>query len=138
MKHKKSFKIRRSLSYKNSQKDRRLCNKVNGHMNKVNGYMNKGRSNNYSLESFKRINIPRKKLISLLPALTMMIIIFVFSSKTAVESNGSSTFIASFVLQTKEQLFGASEPGKREVLLELINFIVRKAAHMNMRCLLSS
>lgn len=128
--HKKTYEKKGSLPYKNSRKDRRLCNKVTVHAEEK-------QYNNYYNGFSKRINIPRKNIISLLPALMMMIIIFIFSSKTAVESNGSSTFIASFVLQAKEQLFGVGEPGEREILLELINFIVRKAAHMTEYALLA-
>lgn len=121
--HKKTSEKKGSLLYKNSRNNKRLCYKLIGLVEEE-GY------NNHYIKSSNRINIPRKNIISLLPALMMMIIIFIFSSKTAVESNGSSTFIASFVLQAKEQLFGVCEPREREVLLEVINFIVRKAAHM--------
>lgn len=128
--HKKTSRKRGSLLYKNSRKDKRLCNKVIGHTEEE-------RYINFYIGSSKRISIPRKNIISLLPALTMMIIIFIFSSKTAVKSNSSSTFIASFILQAKEKLFGVGEPGEREILLELINFIVRKAAHMTEYALLA-
>lgn len=81
-------------------------------------------------EILKKQLLSKKRFLSLIPALIMMIIIFLFSSKTAVESNDSSSVIANFLLETKEQVFGSMDSAKREITLEFINHIVRKAAHM--------
>lgn len=74
--------------------------------------------------------LSRKWFVSLLPAFIMMVIIFIFSSKTAVESNDSSSVIATLVLETKEQIFGTSDNNSGDITIEFINHIVRKAAHM--------
>lgn len=72
----------------------------------------------------------RSYIISLLPALIMMVIIFLFSSKTAVESDGSSSAIATGILVLYEKVFGNVELGERNDFLEVLNHFIRKGAHM--------
>lgn len=72
----------------------------------------------------------KKDMLSLIPALAMMVIIFLFSAKTAVESNGSSSLIANQVLTTIEHVSDAIDINNRNVVLERINYIIRKTAHM--------
>ena len=76
--------------------------------------------------------------ISWLPAVAMMVIIFLFSSKTAVYSNESSMNIASSVLTIYEQTIGVvqDEPDRIKQL-ETINHYIRKTAHFCEYALLS-
>jgi VanZ family protein len=72
------------------------------------------------------------KNISWLPAVIVMIMIYCFSSKPAVESNESSLTIANGLLTVYEDATGGkvNEMDRRKVL-ESINFVVRKGAHFS-------
>lgn len=78
------------------------------------------------------------KYISWLPAFVIMIMIFVFSSKPADDSNKGSLTLANTVLTTYETVTNQHyEPRKRSKLIDSINFIVRKGAHFSEYALLS-
>lgn len=65
-----------------------------------------------------------------LPAVFMMIVIFWFSSKTGLESDGTSNPVATAILNLIECIFGEFDVNQHELWQEQLNFIVRKAAHM--------
>lgn len=70
--------------------------------------------------------------LSWLPAVTIMIMIFLFSAKPADNSNESSKTIANLVLNISENLNIIDEPlqeDSREYVLANINHVVRKTAH---------
>ena len=70
--------------------------------------------------------------LSWLPALIIMIIIFMFSAKPADNSNESSKTIANFVLNIMENLNMIDDTllaNDRDDVLNNINHIVRKLAH---------
>ncbi|MDF2538325.1 MAG: hypothetical protein K0S76_1346 [Herbinix sp.] len=70
------------------------------------------------------------KYISWLPAVIIMGIIFMYSSKPAVNSDESSMFYANQILDVYEKITGNEiEGAEREKNLEDINHIVRKSAH---------
>ena len=77
------------------------------------------------------------RIISLVPALMMMVIIFVYSSKPAVVSDGTSTPIANAVLSLYEIFFGEIDIMKRHDYLNTANYIVRKTAHVTEYILLA-
>ncbi len=82
------------------------------------------------MESINRKTVSKKMyLLSLLPVLLMMILIFSFSAKTATESDSTSGQIANKVLQVIEMVKGTIKEDQREGTLALINHIVRKMAH---------
>lgn len=70
------------------------------------------------------------KWLSWLPAIIMMIVIYMFSSKPAVVSDGTSSPIANAILRVLEALFGDIDPTQRVGWLEAMNVIVRKTAHI--------
>lgn len=69
-------------------------------------------------------------VLSLLPPIIMMIIIFMFSSKTATESDSSSLGIVNVVLACNEKLFGVVAEGNRAETLSRLNHLIRKMAHV--------
>lgn len=71
-----------------------------------------------------------KYIVSLIPVLTMMIVIFLFSAKTAVQSNGSSSGIAIRVLAIYESIFGYIKNEDYLATLEVVNHVIRKGAHI--------
>lgn len=71
----------------------------------------------------------KKAILSALPALGMMIVIFMFSSKTADQSNATSVPIAEKALEAYEEFFG-DDPLMQQNLFSVIHHLVRKAAHM--------
>jgi VanZ family protein len=78
------------------------------------------------------------KYISWLPAAILMVVIFLFSTKPAVNSNESSLFIARNVLSIYENVTDMDFTGaKRSKALENINHIVRKGAHFSEYALLA-
>lgn len=70
------------------------------------------------------------KIVSWIPAVIMMIIIFMFSAKPAVVSDGTSTPLARAVLRVFEYFFGKISEAVRPDWLQAANFIVRKTAHI--------
>ena len=68
--------------------------------------------------------------ISLLPALVMMVVIFLFSAKPAEISDETSTPIAKTLLKVWEYSFGEIKESVRMDWLDTANFIVRKMAHV--------
>lgn len=60
----------------------------------------------------------------------MMIVIYMFSSKPAVVSAGTSSPIAEAIVRVFEAMFGDIDSTKRVGFLETTNFIVRKTAHI--------
>lgn len=79
----------------------------------------------------------KKRILSALPAICMMVVIFIFSSKNADESNATSSPIAEFLLKIYESVFGISSTSSREDMLSFFSHIIRKAAHMCEYALLS-
>ena len=79
------------------------------------------------------------KYISWIPAVLLMIIIFLFSAKPAVNSNESSLSIASRILTTYEDVadvhFSETE---RITKLNEINHVIRKGAHFSEYALLAN
>lgn len=75
------------------------------------------------------------KIVSALPALVMMAVIFAFSAKTAVESTESSNRVVDMILGVTEGVFGTIQ-ANREQLYEILEVIVRKGAHMTEYALL--
>lgn len=79
------------------------------------------------------------KYISWIPAALLMVIIFLFSAKPAVNSNESSLSIASRILTTYEDVtdihFNEKE---RTSKLNEINHVIRKGAHFSEYALLAN
>lgn len=75
-------------------------------------------------------NYMRLKYISWIPALIVMCLIFSFSAKTAVESDGNSLQIANVFVNLYENMNGGDigESEKAAILLQ-VNHVVRKMAH---------
>lgn len=71
-----------------------------------------------------------KQLLWWLPAALTMIIIFWFSSKNATESDATSNPIATEILTIIERIIGRFDGKEHVSWLELLNFVVRKAAHV--------
>ncbi len=70
------------------------------------------------------------KLLAWLPAIMMMVIIYMFSAKPAVVSDGTSSPIANAILCVFEAMFGDIDSTKRFDFLQATNFVVRKIAHI--------
>lgn len=69
-------------------------------------------------------------IISWIPAVIVMLIIFLYSAKPAEVSEGTSTPIAKAVLSIFEYFFGTINDSVRTDWLDTANFIVRKTAHV--------
>ncbi len=70
------------------------------------------------------------KKVSWIPAIIVMVIIFVFSSKPADSSNESSLTIAGQLLSAYENTVQVQfDEGQRDEILEIMNFFVRKGSH---------
>lgn len=65
-----------------------------------------------------------------LPSVIMMIIIYVFSAKPAEISAATSSPIADMILRVWEAIFGNIDILRRPSVLDTMDFIVRKAAHI--------
>ncbi len=79
------------------------------------------------------------KYISWIPAVLLMIIIFLFSAKPAVNSNESSLSIASRILTTYEDMTDLHfSEAERIIKLNEINHVIRKGAHFSEYALLAS
>ncbi len=70
----------------------------------------------------------KRAILSALPALGMMTVIFIFSSKNAEQSNAASSPFAETALRAYEGLFGNNL--LQENKFSFIHHLVRKAAHM--------
>jgi VanZ family protein len=70
------------------------------------------------------------RIITWIPAVIMMVIIFIYSAKPAVISDGTSTPIAKAALSIFEYFFGTISDTVRPEWLDTANFIVRKTAHI--------
>jgi VanZ family protein len=70
------------------------------------------------------------RILAWIPAVIMMIIIFIFSAKPAEVSDGTSTPLAAALLRVFEYFFGRINENVRPDLLDTANFIVRKTAHI--------
>lgn len=78
------------------------------------------------------------KYITLLPAVIVMVVIFLFSSKPAENSNESSLEIADKILTAYENVTSSNISGETRLeALERINHIVRKGAHFSIYVLLA-
>lgn len=72
-----------------------------------------------------------KKIVTFLPAITLMIIIFLFSAKTGEQSSGMSLKITKNILFSIEYLFNFVFSPKDELtFLNLMHTMIRKSAHM--------
>lgn len=72
-----------------------------------------------------------KRMLSWLPAIFLMIIIFVFSSKPADISGQSSLEITEFVYSTYESITGQAKSDEDRIkTLEDLDYFVRKGAHI--------
>lgn len=70
------------------------------------------------------------KYLSLLPAVVIMIVIFLFSSKPAVESDESSMVIVNGIIQIYENISNTHYQGDtKEKIVQTLDHIVRKSAH---------
>ena len=70
------------------------------------------------------------KYISWIPAVLVMIVIFLFSARPAVSSNDSSKAIAAQVLEIYEEITNNEiDTNVREDILDKLNHVVRKSAH---------
>ncbi len=72
----------------------------------------------------------KQKIIAAIPMLGMMVIIFLFSAKTASESDGTSLPIVRALLNLYQRLFGIMGADSYEVSLRVANVLLRKAAHV--------
>lgn len=71
-----------------------------------------------------------KRVLSALPALMMMIVIFIFSSKPAEQSNAASDPLTMYIMNIYEYIAGKYPDAVREEKFSLFSTLVRKAAHM--------
>jgi VanZ family protein len=79
------------------------------------------------------------KHISWLPAVIMMILIYSFSAKPAVESNESSLTIANDLLSVYEKVSdNRLEAENRLNVLKILNYVVRKGAHFTEYAILAA
>jgi len=70
------------------------------------------------------------KYISWIPAVIVMIIIFLFSARPAANSNDSSKIIAAQVLELYEDITNNEiDVNTSESILDKLNHIIRKSAH---------
>lgn len=72
----------------------------------------------------------KQRLMAAVPMLLMMVLIFLFSAKTATESDGTSLPIAKGLLNTYQSLFGKMGKDSYDVSLRVANVLTRKAAHV--------
>lgn len=75
--------------------------------------------------------IKKHRILSTIPAIIIMIVIFCFSNQKAAESSKLSGGIIETIFSINERLFSLELPkAERIYWLELLETIVRKAAHM--------
>ena len=83
------------------------------------------------METCKQKNSSRKQRIAAaMPMLIVMILIFLFSAKTAVESDGTSFPIAETILNWYQSIFGNLGEEAYIAALRVANVLVRKVAHI--------
>lgn len=83
------------------------------------------------MEICKQKNSSRKqRIVAAIPMLIVMILIFLFSAKTAVESDGSSLPVAETILKLYQSIFGNLGEEAYNAALRVSNVLVRKAAHI--------
>lgn len=83
------------------------------------------------------MNKNTKRFLSALPALLLMIAIFIFSSKTADQSSATSDPITEFVINIYESIAGPYNEDVRNEKFEMFSMLVRKTAHMSEYALLA-
>lgn len=75
---------------------------------------------------------------SWMPAVAIMVTIFIFSAKPAVSSNESSMIIVDQIVSIYQNVTNTQyEPERMEHIKEVLNFIVRKSAHFSEYALLA-
>ncbi len=72
----------------------------------------------------------KQQFIAAIPMILMMVIIFLFSAKSATESDGTSIPIAEAVLTIYQRIFGTMGEDSYVVSLRVANVLIRKAAHV--------
>lgn len=78
------------------------------------------------------------KYITILPAIILMAVIFIFSSKQAESSNESSMEIAGGILTAYENITSNHISGEARVeVMDRINVVVRKGAHFSIYLMLA-
>lgn len=78
----------------------------------------------------QKTTVRRQRIVAAIPMLIMMILIFLFSAKTAVESDGTSLPIAETILKLYQGIFGNLGEEAYIAAHRVSNVLVRKAAHM--------
>ena len=68
--------------------------------------------------------------LTLLPVLSLMILIFCFSAQPAEESDDTSGFFVSLILKVLVPDYDSLEPEERTELEHKLSFFVRKTAHL--------
>ncbi|BCN30044.1 VanZ family protein [Anaeromicropila herbilytica] len=72
----------------------------------------------------------KMKYLSFIPAIVIMCIIFIYSSKTAVESEHASNEVTYSIINVYNQWFHKEYThNEKEKIVEKLDFIVRKMAH---------
>ena len=77
------------------------------------------------------------QLLSFLPALTIMVMIFLFSAQPAHISQGTSSPLAEGLVHVWERFFGEFKESVRLEQIDRMDVVVRKTAHMTEYLLLS-
>lgn len=72
----------------------------------------------------------KQRFMAAIPMLCMMVIIFLFSAKTATESDGTSIPIAQVFLNIYQRIFGSMGADSYDITLRVANVLIRKAAHV--------
>ena len=75
-------------------------------------------------------------LLSLLPALILCVLIFLFSSQTAAESSGTSSRLITWLLTLKDPHFAELPQKQQRAQIQQLQFITRKGAHFSIYTLL--
>lgn len=81
-----------------------------------------------TVKNWKIILAKYKKVWSAVPAILFMVVIYWFSSRTAVQSQGSSNKVVDVVVAVGESCFGKIKDNRDQVY-EILSTIVRKGAH---------
>jgi len=72
----------------------------------------------------------KKRIISAIPAVVLMVVIFINSDKTAVQSSAMSDPLADMLMRIYGVLFGKAGEEVRPETFDLFSSIVRKMAHV--------
>ena len=81
-----------------------------------------------TVKNWKIILAKYKKVWSAVPAILFMVVIYWFSSRTAVQSQGSSNKVVDVVVAVGESCF-VKIKDNRDQVYEILSTIVRKGAH---------